>query len=369
MVDHTVAGYTPLPDWPDVQPDASVREPKQDAPSPAETQTNFYKDEKSSSEESSSEDSSSDDSSDSSDDSSSGDSSGESSEDSSEDSSDDSSDDSESSEEEAVKPAPMAQALHTGHSASYGMTNQDLLGGGDVSIFESNGMAGTDLLGVGFSVPSPSASPPMMDLMSPSPTMGMGMGMQQQKPMGMGGGGGGGAMGGLLNDMAGLTMSAPVSVTQPMNNASSAPSLSSRHTLLRREMAGGLQLTYQFVRGGNNSNMKANTLAVVLTFENTRSEMLKKIRLFSSKISPALELAQLQPGEKSAQNATLDISAGDTLSFQLNTNMGSFSGNLVVPQAELLAPLRLSEMDFNSAKQSLGGFNEATTKLNLARFF
>eukprot|EP00613_Pedinella_sp_CCMP2098_P062861 CAMPEP_0171985902 /NCGR_PEP_ID=MMETSP0993-20121228/274595_1 /TAXON_ID=483369 /ORGANISM="non described non described, Strain CCMP2098" /LENGTH=1194 /DNA_ID=CAMNT_0012638793 /DNA_START=69 /DNA_END=3654 /DNA_ORIENTATION=- len=433
-VDHTARGYEPLPEWPLVQPDASVREPVVEPSSSNPTAgggaagaggKGFYggdsdgssSDSSSSSSSSSSDDSSDDgsggDSSDSDDDSDGdGDSSGSGEESSS--SGSDGSDDSDEGGEGGLlssvssaapsPPPPPAESLLMGFSSGGGYGGQqttvlppsavasaladpfglsDLVGGGsaDGSLASSlsplgghgSGAGGgggasagmmLDLMGGGGGMPAPAAT--VSDPFASASLVGGLEGLS------LGGGGG-----------AGLAVVA----APPGQQATGQQALSPPHTMLRREMGGGLLLTCQFSRSGGSSSggggggggpSAAVVLQLLVTFENTREEPLRNVRLNppkdGAKLVPAtVELpSDLAPGQKVGVPLQLHLSGSwatgqaKEVRADVRTHLGLFPTVLHVPVQELLAPLPLTEEAFAAAGLSLGGFNEASAKVTLA---
>jgi len=234
---------------------------------------------------------------------------------------------------------------------------------------------------------------------------------------GSGAGGGGGASAGMMLDlmgggggMAAAAVSDPfasaslvggleglslgggggaglAAVAAPPGQQATAQALSAPHTMLRREMGGGLLLTCQFSRSGGSSSggggggggpSAAVVLQLLVTFENTREEPLRNVRLNppkdGAKLVPAtVELpSDLAPGQKVGVPLQLHLSGSwatgqaKEVRADVRTHLGLFPTVLHVPVQELLAPLPLTEEAFAAAGLSLGGFNEASAKVTLA---
>ena len=311
---HVAHGYAELPSWPEVQPDAGVREPPPEPSTLGPTSglpgspgkgAGFYDNSDSDSDSDSSSSSSS-----------SGSSSSSSGSDSDSDSDSDgsgsgsgsgsssgSSSDSDSDEEPAAPASSGLSLLGAGGGASahaYGSEtmvapglgaamagidpfgSDDLLGGGGgmtagggggMGSMDLGGMGGMGGAGMGMGVGAPSDPFGDSSLLGGAPGGGAPGGMMGGGGGVMGGGGpmmGGGPMGGggLVGGMAGLSLGGA-------GAGAPAASFSAPRTLLRREMGGGLLVTYQFARGA----APGAGLALSVTFENTKAEPLKMVRL------------------------------------------------------------------------------------------
>jgi hypothetical protein len=112
-----------------------------------------------------------------------------------------------------------------------------------------------------------------------------------------------------------------------------------------------------------------------VTFENTRDEALKKVRLNPPKDASAarfgglpqgVELEVLGPKQAVTVSLSLDLGGGGAsqrdIKVDVRTSAGLYPATLVVPAAELLRPLLLTSADFTAAQKALSGFNESTSK-------
>mmetsp|Transcript_49205 Transcript_49205/g.67077 ORF Transcript_49205/g.67077 Transcript_49205/m.67077 type:complete len:657 (+) Transcript_49205:35-2005(+) len=413
MMQHETTNYMPLPIWPDVQPEPSVRDLQMEKPEGGgvladvgdENNPAFY----SSGSDSSSSSSSSDDDSEESDES---DSESGSSEEQSEEESESGSESSEESESDIGEESNAESHDDSDEASSYDESSSEYDDDDDedsTAAAEKMAAATTSFTGFGSYGSSVATAAPgggmdgggpmpmdpfagMADLLppagSPSPLMqplqpqvaGAAWPPLQQQQMAA-----------PISDVAGLMMGLTMNPStpdpglaspglapgfaSPMQNSNlmMRPTLESGvslsfppRVLLRQEMVCGLQVEYQFPRGASSTPTQGR-LTIHLILRNCRDGPIKRIRVtpkdISVKFTGPAEFPLLPSQESVTAVFNVDAAQRD-VRLEIRTERGIYPATFNVPQEELICPMVLDIAGFDAASKSLGTFNMAKSSVS-----
>eukprot|EP00814_Leptocylindrus_danicus_P019189 CAMPEP_0116046954 /NCGR_PEP_ID=MMETSP0321-20121206/28581_1 /TAXON_ID=163516 /ORGANISM="Leptocylindrus danicus var. danicus, Strain B650" /LENGTH=603 /DNA_ID=CAMNT_0003528697 /DNA_START=73 /DNA_END=1884 /DNA_ORIENTATION=+ len=188
------------------------------------------------------------------------------------------------------------------------------------------------------------------------------------------------------NDLAGLVMApAPVREGHLDEPADFERDCSCWYQLLRPELAGGLFVSYRYIRGASLNqelnvlglSMKASTLCLQVKFVNKRSDgvVLRHVRILQRggtgvrRVVLPEEIAAL--GKQQGALATVGIDFGDSLTvssgcsvrFDIKTGAETYQSEIKPPLAEVLRRSETSPVDFDRAVSRLTGFQRSKSAL------
>ncbi|PRP87640.1 hypothetical protein PROFUN_04667 [Planoprotostelium fungivorum] len=141
-----------------------------------------------------------------------------------------------------------------------------------------------------------------------------------------------------------------------------------RHTLLKSHLGGGLKIEYSYSRSPSMYGATVKTLE--LFFENAGTKELKNIKLVNApatnEIIPFADIDGLSPSQTQESTMSLKFtSVTETVKFGISTNQGEFNITLTPSVGDLVRGYSLSRSDYDSAKKRLTGMHEATDSIQL----
>uniref|UniRef100_A0A7S2SUN3 AP-3 complex subunit beta n=1 Tax=Rhizochromulina marina TaxID=1034831 RepID=A0A7S2SUN3_9STRA len=151
----------------------------------------------------------------------------------------------------------------------------------------------------------------------------------------------------------------PAPLAQSTGALAQVPQFSQPRTLLRRELGGGLLVTYEFARGLPVGGPTAT--GVRFSLENKGEDILRRIRLScakDTKMSSFQDVAVLEPRQSVSGSVVLEPPLGaQEVKFEVRSDKGVAKVAMPLPVEERVQPLQLTPDAFEAAAKTLTGFH------------
>lgn len=176
----------------------------------------------------------------------------------------------------------------------------------------------------------------------------------------------------LASDMNSLSLD-PTGYSNLSYNASSSTTTKS-HELLNKINGKGLTASYRFTRGP--CIYGRNMVAVEIELKNESEKELKNIHIENKKLSSGLEMHEFTEIESMSPGQTISVAVGidfkDTMQpvkFDLSSDAGKSTVTIKSPVGELVRGTNTNEVEFTSQQKKLTGMTETSTTFNISATF
>ena len=184
-----------------------------------------------------------------------------------------------------------------------------------------------------------------------------------------------------------VVYSSPPESPSPPQQTKNVHDLSVRYNVVDQKLAGGLRVSWKFVRGGDLLGSRipsmgmsgVNSFLVKVKFENLRSDnaSLRRVRLVNrspstssvKKVVCPREVELIKAGETGVGYLGFDFGTGggekmDGVKLEAKTDRGSFPFEFKIPVGEQMRGLNLDDgKEFETHRKRLGGFQVTAVKL------
>ncbi|KAM4810416.1 AP-3 complex subunit beta-1 [Rhinophrynus dorsalis] len=169
----------------------------------------------------------------------------------------------------------------------------------------------------------------------------------------------------LMADLQGLSLSSP----SPVINVCTPSFVPTKTFELIHRMSGkGLAAHYHFPR--QPCIFGAQMVSIQITFTNTTDKKIENIHVEEKKMPAGMKLHMFNPIDYLEPEGSITVSMGidfcdstQTASFQLCTKEDQFCVSIQPPPGELLLPVTMSETDFKKEQGKLTGMNESSATI------
>jgi AP-3 complex subunit beta len=182
----------------------------------------------------------------------------------------------------------------------------------------------------------------------------------------------------LSNDLAGLNLSAGGTSPPRTHNAGFAslsftPSNTTpRKILLKSVVGGGLEIEYSFLRRGSVHGLQVNT--ILLYFKNLSDRPITNIKTgklnlgVGMSLIPFSEIKELAPGTSTEQTISVTfINATQPAKFEILHERGAYNVTLPPSIGDLVLPCELTLAEFAEHQKKLGGMHESSDSISVTK--